>query len=108
MQKTVFLDRARVLKELKGCAVRFRAGDSNVLKVVLFGSLVKGNAGPRSDADLLIVLADSNERFTDRIGRYLPAFVEASVAVDVFPYTKAEVHTNRFAAQAAEEGTVLV
>jgi len=81
--------------------------DPNVLEVVLFGSLVKGNAGPRSDADLLIVPAESRERFTDRIGRYLPAFVEASVAVDVFPYTQVEMHNNRFAGQAAENGIVL-
>lgn len=107
MQKTVFLDRAKVLEELRACAERLRASDSNVLRIVLFGSLVKGNAGPRSDADVLIVLDQSSERFTERIGQYLPAFVETSVAVDLFPYTKAEVHTNRFAAQAAEEGTVL-
>jgi UTP:GlnB (protein PII) uridylyltransferase len=41
-------------------------------RVVLFGSLARGDAAPGSDADLLVVLSHSDLPFLERIPRYLP------------------------------------
>ena len=78
-----------------------------VERVLLFGSLVSGGAVPGSDADLLVVLNDSNRRFLDRIPLYVPA--GCPVDVDVFPYTHAELERmqaegNHFIRRALAEG----
>jgi predicted nucleotidyltransferase len=57
-------------------------------RVVLFGSLARGDAVPGSDADLVIVLARSDRPFRDRIPLYIPE--GCPVPVDVFPYTREE------------------
>ena len=59
----------------------------------LFGSYATDTYGPRSDADLLIVLRDSDIRFRDRIPEFLPA--DLSVPCDVFPYTAGEIEKLR-------------
>lgn len=58
---------------------------------MLFGSLADGTATGTSDADLLIVLEHSRERFLDRIPEFLEAFRGLSVPVDIFPYTVEEL-----------------
>lgn len=60
-----------------------------IKRVLLFGSLAKGNAVPGSDADLLIVLAGSDQPFLERLAVYRP--LAGSLGVDVFPYTEAEL-----------------
>ena len=54
--KTFFADRERVLRELRGWAANLREKRPEVEKVGLFGSYATGSYGPRSDADLLILL----------------------------------------------------
>jgi len=103
------LDRQRVLARLQEWAQRLSV-DRNVLAVVLFGSLARGDATPASDADVLIVLADSQEPFHHRIPRYLPA--DLGIGVDVFPYTVSEVQSSLaegwgVARPALSEGIVL-
>jgi len=63
--------------------------DENVLAVVLFGSLARGDHTPASDADLLIILRDSPLRFDERIPAFMPSGI--GIGVDVFPYTLDEV-----------------
>jgi uncharacterized protein len=72
------------------------AEDPDVLGVILFGSFARGDATAASDADILIILRDSELPFEERIVRYKP--VGLGVSVEVFPYTAAE------AARSVEEG----
>ncbi len=80
-------------------------------RIVLFGSLARGDAVPGSDADLLIVLSHSTASFLDRAVRYRPA--DVGVGVDVVAYTHEELTAlleagNAFVRQALREGMVLV
>lgn len=70
--------------------------DENVLAVVLFGSLARGDHTAASDADLMIILQHSSLRFDERIPSFMPSNI--GVGVDVFPYTLEE------ARRAIEEG----
>ncbi len=89
--KVFFADKERVLRELRAWAACLREKHPEVEKVGLFGSYATGTYGPRSDADLLILLRTSDKSFRDRIPDFLPA--QISVPCDVFPYTTAEIVT---------------
>ena len=65
--------------------------DPNVVVVKLFGSLLRGDYVPGSDADILIVLQEDNRRLIDRIPEYLEFFKDVPLSVDVFPYTVDEI-----------------
>ncbi|OGO40459.1 MAG: hypothetical protein A2Z04_06095 [Chloroflexi bacterium RBG_16_57_9] len=80
-------------------------------KVILFGSLARGDAVPGSDADLLLILRESHIPFLERGVLYQPEYV--GLGVDVFAYTRAELDAmlaggNTFVAQALREGIVLI
>ncbi|KPD26428.1 nucleotidyltransferase [Thermus scotoductus] len=55
-----------------------------VLAVVLFGSLARGEATAMSDADLFVLLESSPLPFPERLVLYRP---EGIRGVEVFPYT---------------------
>jgi predicted nucleotidyltransferase len=57
--------------------------------VWLFGSLARGDAVPGSDADVLIVLADTMLPFLARSAHYQPDF--CGVGTDVLVYTRTEL-----------------
>ncbi len=59
--------------------------------VYLFGSLAKGMIVPGGDADILIVLSDSDKAIIDRVPDYMGYFNRVGVAVDIFPYTGEEM-----------------
>lgn len=82
------LDRAKIMDNLKRFAEELGRREE-VLGVVLFGSLAKGEATIASDADILILLKDSNLRFDERIPYYLPSGI--GIGVEVFPYTLKEI-----------------
>lgn len=65
--------------------------NSKVVSVRLFGSLVRGDYVPGSDADVLIVLKQDTRRMIDRIPEYLDFFMDIPIAVEVFPYTENEI-----------------
>lgn len=80
-----------------------------VLGVVLFGSLARGEATAFSDADLLVLLAHTPLPFPERLLRYRPPGVRG---VEVFPYTLEEVRQSLHGAWglapvALREGVVL-
>ncbi len=80
-------------------------------RVILFGSLARGTAGPGSDADLLVVVSHTDLPFPDRFVRYAPAGV--GLGVDVFAYTQSELEKmladgNSFVARALSEGVELL
>ena len=89
--KTFFADKPRVMRELGAWAASLKESHPEVEKVGLFGSYATDTYGPRSDADLLIVLRTSDRPFRDRIPDFLPDRV--SVPCDVFPYTAGEIET---------------
>ncbi|MFQ6008753.1 MAG: nucleotidyltransferase domain-containing protein [Candidatus Zixiibacteriota bacterium] len=88
--KVSYLKGSEVLSQLSQAAKRLKE-NSNVFKVYLFGSFVKGDYRPGSDADVSIVLKHDKRRIIDRIPEYLDYFSEVTVPVDVFPYTVDEV-----------------
>jgi predicted nucleotidyltransferase len=61
--------------------------------VWLYGSLARGDAVPGSDADLLMVLSDSQVSFLDRASTYQPSF--CGIGVDILAYTRAELASMR-------------
>jgi predicted nucleotidyltransferase len=87
--KIFFADKAKVMRELCAWAADLKSRCGDVEKIGLFGSYATDTYGPRSDADLLIVLRTSDKPFRDRIPDFLPAGL--SVPCDVFPYTAAEI-----------------
>lgn len=86
-----------------------RAG--NPLRIVLFGSHARGQAGPSSDLDLLIV-EDSDLPRHRRAPRYLRALVGVFPAKDVIVWTPPEIAAwaglpNSFISTALREGVPL-
>lgn len=81
-----------------------------VERVILFGSLSRGDAVPGSDADLLVILGDSDLPFHDRSAKY--RFESAGIGTDVFAYTQGEVDAmlaegNAFLSEALRSGKEL-
>ncbi len=80
-------------------------------KVVLFGSLARGEIRPGTDIDLFIVKSDVPELGVDRI-RELDGLVSYGLATDFVVYTPEEVEQrlslgDPFAKSILEEGRVL-
>jgi predicted nucleotidyltransferase len=89
------IDREAVVKDLRNAIEALAASRPEIVKVVLFGSFVRDDFGPGSDADLLIILDSSSKPIRERIPDYVA--LHAGVPVDVFPYTQAELETRRAA-----------
>ncbi len=103
---TVFSLDKKLIEEAIGKFVDELSRREEVLKVVIFGSWVRGEAGVGSDVDFLIVLKESNLPFLDRIPIYTPS--SFPVDTDVFPYTLEELKKGiPIAEQALKEGKVL-
>lgn len=79
-------------------------------KVILFGSLARGETDEFSDIDL-IVIKDTEERFFQRL-LDVTAYLPRDVTIDALVYTPGEIEAmvkggNPFIQQALEEGQVL-
>jgi predicted nucleotidyltransferase len=82
-----------------------------IQKAILFGSIARGEASPRSDVDLILV-QNTNHRFLER---YDGILMEISKAVpdrdvDLLIYTPDELEklaSRRFVRQAFSEGKVI-
>ncbi|MBI4330005.1 MAG: nucleotidyltransferase domain-containing protein [Chloroflexi bacterium] len=108
--KVTWLDRAQVIKSVKDAVHGLVRRHPEIVKVVLFGSLARGEAVPGSDADLLVILSEDGRTFRERMPDYMIATKE--VGVDVFPYTvaeltKMEADGNRFIKSALAEGVII-
>ncbi|MBI4318845.1 MAG: nucleotidyltransferase domain-containing protein [Chloroflexi bacterium] len=82
----------------------------NPEKVIVFGSYARGDVHEGSDLDLIIV-KETHERFTDRIGTVLRA-CDFDVAVEPLVYTPAELQRmvdrgSDFILTALKEGRVV-
>lgn len=77
MQKTRFLNKKKVVEKLSKLALRAKAKDKNIKNITLFGSLVNNTYTGISDADVLIILKESQQRFMDRIPKLIFYFIDA-------------------------------
>jgi len=82
-----------------------------VRAVILFGSRARGDWGPWSDYDLLIV-ADFDEPYLERIKRVLDILADVRLPIEPHPYTLEEAMNmlqrgNPLIVDALEEGIVL-
>jgi len=98
------------MEKLEAVARRMKARHPEIERVLLFGSLARGEAVPGSDADLLVILSSADRPFMERIPKYLPAGLP--LGVDVFPYTRDEIErmvaeNNHFMRRAIKEGIAL-
>lgn len=79
-------------------------------KVILFGSLARGEAHGLSDIDL-IVIKETQKRFLERISEVLE-LCDPAIPVEPLVYTPAEIEQllaegNSFISQALREGRIL-
>ena len=99
----VYLDRERRIEELRVAASRAATRLPTLRRVILFGSLVAGIPTPRSDADLLVVLSESDHREPrDRVPEVRRALRPLPCPVDLFVLTSEELE------QHTREGQPLV
>jgi uncharacterized protein len=88
----VYLDREQRIEDLRAGARRAAARLPGVQRVILFGSLAAGIPTPRSDADLLVIVAESEHREPrDRVPEILRALTPLPCPVDLFVLTTQEV-----------------
>ncbi len=106
----IFNDEARKAKteaELPGLVEKLKAKGAK--KIILFGSAARGDVGPASDLDLIVVL-DTAMSFKDRLA-YVYDDLDNGVAVDILPYTAEELEelqrTRPFGERAVREGRVV-
>ena len=76
-----------------------------VLKIILFGSMVNDRYAPGSDVDILVVISESDKPFRNRVPDYLPR--RFPVGLDVFPYTEDEANCLALPREALVEGKIL-
>ena len=87
-----YLDKHRRIEDLRQAARRAQARVPSIGRVILFGSLFSGTPTPRSDADLLIVVARSpHARAADRVPELLRALSPLPCPVDLFVITTDEL-----------------
>ena len=108
--KIAYFDAGRVRRALNEWAANLVLQHPEVRRIVLFGSIARGDAVPGSDADLLIVVGESNVPFIERPRIYGLRILP--VGADTFVYTSAELHRelesgNRFPRRALSEGVDL-
>jgi len=80
-------------------------------RVILFGSLARGDACEGSDVDLLVIKSDATSRLSDRIGEVLQ-FCSGRIDVEPLVYTPGELERmvnagNPLVQQALKEGEVV-
>ena len=77
------LDRAKTIDSIRDAMNAVKERCPEIDRVILFGSVARGEAVPDSAADVLVLLRDTIWPFQERLARYLPAGV--AMAVGVFP-----------------------
>ena len=87
--RVFWLDRTEVLRRLREAVRTLTLSHPEIKEGVLFGSLARGEAVPGSDADVLLVLSDSDLPFIERSVLY--RLGDVGVDVDVLAYTRREL-----------------
>jgi len=86
--KVFWLDIAQVRMRLRDAALQLARAHAEIREIWLFGSIARGDAGPGSDADLLIIVDETPLAFLDRSVFYQPPY--CGLSVDVLVYTESE------------------
>jgi predicted nucleotidyltransferase len=98
--------RRALLEQEQARMIALLSGRQDIERVVVFGSFARGEVGPGSDIDLLIVQR-SSQRFLDRLHE-MYRFLAPRVACDILVYTPEELpelaSTSRMVSQALEHG----
>ena len=89
--KVFWLDRNLLKSRIRQAARNLSRRHEEVVQVVLFGSVASGRAVPSSDADILVVVRDSETPLLDRAALYRDYFTDIGVGVDLFVYTRKEI-----------------
>lgn len=82
-----FLDRDRVLEELRRAVGEARALHPEIVRVFLFGSLARGDYSAASDADLIVVVRRDFEGMLDRAPYQIHTPV---ISTDTLVYSESE------------------
>lgn len=82
-----FLDRDAVLKDLCRAAAEAKRAHPEISRVLLFGSLVRGNWTADSDADLIVVV---RKDFRDLFERSRYQITSRLIPTDTLVYSEAE------------------
>jgi len=85
--KVIFIDRERVMAELRQAAAAARAAHPGIVRILLFGSLARGDWTGDSDADLIVV---TQREFTGILDRVPYQIHVASVPTDTLIYSVTE------------------
>ncbi|MFH1570120.1 MAG: nucleotidyltransferase domain-containing protein [Gemmatimonadota bacterium] len=88
-----WLDRDEAVRRVAAAARALVQGHPEVQEVYLFGSLARGEACPGSDADVLVVLAETTQSFTERAPAY--SLEVPGLSCDVLAYTATEIESMR-------------
>jgi predicted nucleotidyltransferase len=94
-----FLDREAALAAIRRAVAALLARREDVREVWLFGSLARGSATPRSDADLLLVVDEDARRPMDHLPDFAPFLEDLGRPADLIVLTGTEWE--------AREGTAL-
>lgn len=110
--KNTYRDREQLIDKIRKCAQNFIKDSPPVKKIILPGSLATDNYSIYNDADLLIILKESQfSRFFDRIPEFLTYFTDSGIPVDLFPYAEEEINrmrtNNKLIKRALAEGITL-
>lgn len=90
--KPIFIEERKIIKKLRNLALKVAKKNKNVESIYLFGSFAQGNASLRSDADILVVLGHDKRNMMERLDKFILAFSEGPVPVDVLVYTRTELN----------------
>jgi len=114
LSKNLYENREIFLEEIEKSSKELGETNKNIVKIILFGSILTERFGLGSDADILIILKHSKHtRFFDRIPEFLSFFNKrVSIPVDIFPYTEDEIikmvkTENPFIKRILKEGKIL-
>lgn len=96
LPKNLYENREIFLEEIEKSSKELSESNKNIVKIILFGSILTEKFGVGSDLDILIILKNSEyERYFDWIPEFLSFFnKKVSVPVDFFPYTEDEIKKN--------------
>jgi predicted nucleotidyltransferase len=88
----ISVDDQALRQRLEEIAVQIRAKHPEVEEVVLFGSFARGDFTPRSDVDVAILLSADGEPFLQWADRFLDAFSDLSLDVNLLVYMREEMN----------------
>lgn len=86
-----WLNQDEAVRRVTDAALRLVQTHPEVREVYLFGSLARGEACPGSDADVLVVLAESAHSFAQRAPAY--RLDVSGLSCDVLAYTATEIES---------------